>query len=169
MFIPMVTLVIRNIATLIQDTCVLNLHVILSPCYWPDCQNGTLDIINSMHPPPTHTRIITLACIPHAQVYMHAYTLGDTHTQTRTHTHTHTRIHTHTRTHTHTHTHRTHTEMLNSFLKTQDDMLSTLPFSYASINVLMPHYHIYGLRWGEVGICTLGKYKSQCTGATMLV
>ena len=38
----------------------------------------------------------------------------------------------------------------------------------APINV-MPHYHIYGLRWGKVGICTLGKYKSQPTGATMLV
>ena len=40
--------------------------------------------------------------------------------------------------------------------------------SYAPINV-MPHYHIHGLRWGKVSICTLGKYKSQLTGAAVLV
>ena len=39
---------------------------------------------------------------------------------------------------------------------------------YAPINV-MPHYHLHGLRWGKVGICTLGKYKSQLTGAAVLV
>ena len=39
---------------------------------------------------------------------------------------------------------------------------------YGPINV-MPHYHIHGLRWGKVGICTLGKYKSQSTGAAVLV
>ena len=38
----------------------------------------------------------------------------------------------------------------------------------APINV-KPHYHIYGLRWGKVRICTMQKYKSPPTGATMLV
>ena len=34
-----------------------------------DYQNGTLDSINSMHPPlPTHVHTNTLACTPHAQV-----------------------------------------------------------------------------------------------------
>ena len=37
---------------------------------------------------------------------------------------------------------------------------------YAPINV-KPHYHIYGLRWGKVGICTLAKYKSLINGPTM--
>ena len=37
---------------------------------------------------------------------------------------------------------------------------------YAPINV-KPHYHIYGLRLGKVGICTLVKYKSPPTAPTM--
>ena len=53
---------------------------------WRDCQNGTLDSINSVHPPlPTHVQTHT---------YMHAHTLMDTHTHARTrvtHTHKHMR------------------------------------------------------------------------------
>ena len=67
---------------------------------WHDCQNGTLDSINSVHPPlPTHVQ---------AHTYMHTctgirtctYTQGYTHARTRTHTHTHTNTYTQNK-HTH--------------------------------------------------------------------
>ena len=64
---------------------------------WRDCQNGTLDSINSVHPPlPTHVQAHTYnLTYTHAQVYVHAHTLRDTHARACAHTHTHTHTHTH--------------------------------------------------------------------------
>jgi len=38
----------------------------------------------------------------------------------------------------------------------------------APINV-MPHYHMYGLRWEKVGICILENYNSPPTGEALVV
>ena len=68
-----------------QCKCV-SINIVTLLLAWRDCQNGTLDSINSVHPPlPTHVQTHT---------YMHTCTgirtCRDTHTHAHAHTHTHT-------------------------------------------------------------------------------
>ena len=79
----------------------INIVTLLLACH--DCQNGTLDSINSVHPPlPTHVQ---------AHTYMYRYTYMHIHSGI----HTRARAHTHTHTHTHTHAHKTNTQSQSPF------------------------------------------------------
>ena len=46
---------------------------------------------------------------------------------------------------------------------TENPLLKYYYYNYAPINV-MPDYHKYGLRWGQMGICILENYNSPPTG-----